>query len=56
MNRQPITLTAEDAATRAYNWVAAKPEHANSTPAQIRPAARQLLSRLIGSGLFVIAN
>ena len=55
MNRQPITMTATKAAPTSYAWIANKPENANLTPAEIKPKAAALMTRLIQSGLFIIA-
>jgi hypothetical protein len=54
-NQRPaIQITAEAAAVKAYNFVAAKPENAGMTPAQIRPLAKELLTGMIRKGLFAI--
>ena len=54
MSRQPITITAEDAAAKAYAFVAGKPENAGKTPEQLRPEARELLTGMIRKGVFII--
>jgi hypothetical protein len=56
MTRQPIHMTAEAAATKAYNFVANKPENAGKAPAELRNEARELLTGMIRKGAFVITN
>lgn len=52
----PITLTATDAATKAYNFVAAKPANAGKAPGELRTEARDLLTGMIRKGAFIIIN
>jgi hypothetical protein len=52
----PIHITAEAAATKAYAFVAAKPANAGKAPAELRPEARELLTGMIRKGLFIITN
>lgn len=56
MSRQPIHITAEAAATKAYNFVANKPGNEGKTPEQLRPEARDLLTGMIRKGAFIITN
>jgi len=56
MSRQPITLTAEAAATKAYNFVASKAGNEGKTPEQLRPEARELLTGMIRKGAFIITD
>ncbi len=56
MSRQPIRITAEAAATKAYQFVAGKPGNAGKTPEQLRPEARELLTGMIRKGAFVIID
>jgi hypothetical protein len=53
--RQSITMTAEDAAVRAMNWVELAPENIDKTQAELVTLAKNLLARMIRSGVFVIA-
>lgn len=53
---RPIKITATAAATKAYAFVASKPENAGKTPAQLRPEARELLTGMIRKGAFIIID
>lgn len=52
----PIHITAEAAATKAYNFVAAKAGNAGKKPSELRTEARELLTGMIRKGAFVITN
>jgi hypothetical protein len=52
----PIKITAQDAATKAYQFVAAKPANAGRTPSELRGEARELLAGMIRKGLFIITD
>ncbi|WNN95996.1 hypothetical protein SEA_HIRKO_46 [Arthrobacter phage Hirko] len=52
----PIHMTAEAAATKAYQFVAAKAGNEGKTPEQLRPEARELLTGMIRKGAFVITD
>lgn len=54
--RKPLAMTADLAATEAYKWVAAKPENAGKTPAELKAPAAALLRRMIGAGMFIITD
>lgn len=54
IQRPAIKITAEEAAVKAYAFVAAKPENAGMTPAQLRPLAKDLLTGMIRKGAFQI--
>jgi hypothetical protein len=54
--REPIKLTAEAAAAKAYNFVANKPANAGKAPAELRNEARELLTGMIRKGAFIITN
>lgn len=52
----PIHITAEAAAAKAYAFVAAKPANAGKTPQDLRAEARELLTGMIRKGAFIITS
>lgn len=52
----PLRMTAAAAAAKAYAFVANKPENAGKTPAELRPAARELLTGIIRKGAIIITD
>jgi hypothetical protein len=54
--RPPIRLTAAAASSATYGWVAAKPENAGKTPAELLPLAKELLAGMIRKGAFIITD
>ncbi|MGP5396026.1 hypothetical protein [Arthrobacter rhombi] len=56
MNRQPLKMTATEAANKTFRHVAGNPENFLKSDAEIRVMCRELLSGMINKGAFVITD
>ncbi|MGP5219517.1 hypothetical protein [Arthrobacter rhombi] len=56
MNRQPLKMTATEAANKTYRHVASNPENFLKSEAEIRVMCRELLGGMISKGAFVITD